>query len=133
MKRLSSYFIYLLFSFPILPLSVIYFNFNDILKGSAGSIFIVVVFLSITGWFVFFLSRARRVFYKDSSIYAYRLFSKEFMVIDKDNIGGISPFLPLNPSIYALLYYNDKKDAKYIYFIRNPFCSDFSNILDEFN
>src|ERR1700739_1470101 len=105
MKRLSSYSIYLLFGFPLLPLTVIYFNMNDILKGNVGSIFVVLVFLGISAWFVFFLSRSRRVFYKESSIYIYNLFSKQFKVIDKDNIGGVWPLVSLNPTIYTLVYY----------------------------
>jgi F0F1-type ATP synthase assembly protein I len=73
------------------------------------------------------------VFYKDSTLYIYDLFSSKTILLNKDIVGGLSSYLPLSVFIYKIVYYDANNNAKYIYFIKNFLCSDFDAIIDEFN
>ena len=133
MDRLSSFAIYLIIGGMLLfPVVVITDNVDFILKPTAGTAFISILFLGLGVWFVFFINRSKRVYYKDSSLYIYNLFSRNFIIVNKDNC-SVERFLFYDPNIWKITYYNENKDAKYVYFIRNLLCDDFNDIIDKLN
>ncbi len=116
----------------LFPVVVITDNVDFILKPTAGTAFISILFLGLGVWFVFFINRSKRVYYKDSSLYIYNLFSRNFIIVNKDNC-SVERFLFYDPNIWKITYYNENKDAKYVYFIRNLLCDDFNDIIDKLN
>jgi hypothetical protein len=133
MNRLSSYSIYAFFCFPVLPIAVIYYNYSDILKVNSNGVFSTVFCLAAISYFSFFLSRSKRVFYENTSLYVYNLFSEKKIVLNKANVGGIGKYMFLTPLIWKILYYDENNNAKYVYFIRNALCPNFDDIVEQFN
>lgn len=133
MNRLSSYSIYAFFCFPVLPIAVIYDNYEDILKLNAFGIFLAVFSLAVTSYFCFFLSRSKRVFNENTSLYIYNLFSDKRVVLNKANVGGVRKYMFPTPLIWQILYYDENNNAKYVYFIRNALCPNFDDIVEQFN
>jgi hypothetical protein len=129
MKRLSSYFIYLFI--VVMPLGIIPLIISD--GFTRDDMQGYCIYLSLIIFLIFVTYHSKRVFYKNSSIYLYNLFSNKFSIINKEKIGGIDRLISYDPNSYKLLYYDDENNVKYIYFIRNNSLGDFSNIIDEIN
>jgi len=133
MKRLSSNLIYLTAITPIVGLvGLITEYINGDLRGSNFMLFIIV-FASVFAYLIYYISKSRRVYVKDSTLYIYSLFSNKHFIIDKDKFGNIERTQFMNFSHYQVLYYDDANNDKYIYFLKNWLLFDFSDIVDQLN
>jgi hypothetical protein len=132
MKRLSSYAIYIYVLVPLAPIFVLIESWDSIRKGEGDSILAVIVTFSFAIYFIYVLSRSKRVFYKEGNLYVYELFSNKMKILSKDNIGVIETFFPFSPFIWRIVYYNENMDRKVIFLIRNALCDNFDDIVEEF-
>ncbi|MBS1530591.1 MAG: hypothetical protein JSU01_09810 [Bacteroidetes bacterium] len=136
LKRLSSYIVYLIFAMPLVviigaPFAVMY----EGMPWAATFIFVLPL-----GFWGYFISKSKRVYYQDNSLYAYDLFSNNHRVITKDQLGSIERWSMVNDLIsqrlsnaYRILYYDENNNDKKIYFYGNWFLSDFNTIIDQLN
>jgi len=132
MKRLSSYAIYLFVPSPFAPIFILIESWELVIKGDGDSLLGLILFCFFAIYFIYVLSKSKRVFYKDGSLYVYGLFSNKMKILTKENVGGIETFFPFSPLIWRIVYYNENKNRKVIFFIRNAFCGNFAEIVDEF-
>lgn len=138
MKRLSSDSVYFsAFGFPfIIAFAVIAFwtNISNPKESIGSTIFIFIIFLSFIS-FAFYLSviKSKRIFYSESSIYAYNLFSKKFIHITKDELRYVGRFFFFDPRFWKIVYYDQNGNLKSIYFIKSMLLDDFDEIVDELN
>ena len=86
--------------------------------------------LALVSYWMFIVSRSKRVYYKETSLYIYDLFSSKVIVLTKAEIGGIFKLTPLS-GFYKIVFYDDNNNAKSIYFSQNQWLSGFSDIIDE--
>jgi len=84
-------------------------------------------------FWLFVFRRSKKVYYERGSLYIYDIFSSIPTIVHKDNIGSIDRVLFYDPRLFNLVFYDENKDAKYVYFSRNWFLSDFSEIIDKLN
>jgi len=132
MKRLHSYFGLYAFVFgaPIFSLAIIILACifaADVIWES----FIPVVPIML--YWLFTFRRWKKVYYERGSLYIYNLFSKSPIIVHKADIGGINKLMFYDPRFYKIVFYNENKEAKYVYFQRNWFLNDFSEIVEKFN
>ena len=118
-----------LFGPPILSLvAIVFWMYSD------GLIMpILILVLPLIMYWLFTFRRWKKVSYEKGSLYIYNPFSNEPIVVHKENIGGINRLMFYDPRFYKLVYYDENKDAKYVYFQRNRFLDDFSDIIDKIN
>ena len=132
MKRLSSYLglYFNVLGFPIFFIAIIA-TVSTIAREALApaSVFLAIVILV---W-LFTFRRWKGVYYKDGAIYIYDVFSNTPTVIEKDNIGEIIKPFGFGPNYYKLLYYDENKDAKYVWFQRNFWLDDFKDIISKIN
>lgn len=132
MKRLYSYFgLYgFVFGAPIFALGIIMltciFAIDEIWMA-----FIPVVPIML--YWLFTFRRWKKVYYERGALYIYNIFSKEPVVVHKENLGGINKFMFYDPRFYKIVFYDENKNTKYVYFQRNWLLSDFSDIIDKLN
>jgi len=93
--------------------------------------FIPVVPLML--YWLFTFRRWKKVYYESGSLYIYNLFSNNPTIVHKGDIGGINKLMFYDPRFYKITFYDENKDAKYVYFQRNWFLDDFSDIIDKLN
>lgn len=117
---------------PLAPIFVLIESWDSIRKGEGDSILAVIVTFSFAIYFIYVLSRSKRVFYKEGNLYVYELFSNKMKILSKDNIGVIETFFPFSPFIWRIVYYNENMDRKVIFLIRNALCDNFDDIVEEF-
>jgi hypothetical protein len=133
MIRLYSY--YGLYSFLLIPpvsavgITIWAININD---KATLIMYSIMASLVLLFWLVTF-RRCKRVYYENTSLYIYGPFSKENIIVRKDNIGGINRILSYDPRFYKIIYYDDNNDAHYVYFQRNWLLSNFNDIIDKLN
>jgi len=127
--RLSSNGVYLTF---VIPLVVIVFVPIGVVFEGMAPLF-SFVFLVPIGFWIYFISKARRVYYQDSSLYCYNLFSNKLQIITKDRLGNVDRWRVLDATNYKILYYDDDNNARTIYFMKNWFLPSFDTILDQLN
>ncbi|MGZ3755583.1 MAG: hypothetical protein ACXVAY_08095 [Mucilaginibacter sp.] len=84
-------------------------------------------------YWLFTFRRWKKVYYERGSIYIYNIFSKNQTIVHKEDIGGINKLMFYDPRFYKIVFYDENKDAKYVYFQRNWLLNDFSDIIDKFN
>ncbi|HEY9001145.1 MAG TPA: hypothetical protein VIM89_07320 [Mucilaginibacter sp.] len=118
------------FGGPIFSLVVIVFMCTD--SSGSSMVFLVPVLPMMLYW-LFTFRHWKKIYYENESLYIYNVFSKEPIVVQKENIGGINKVIFYNPNFYKLVYYDENKDAKYVYFYRNGALDDFSDLIDKIN
>jgi hypothetical protein len=84
-------------------------------------------------YWLFTFRRWKKVYYEGESLYIYNLFSNDPIVVHKENLDGINRLMFYDPRFYKIVYYDENKDAKFIYFQRNWFLDDFTGIIDKLN
>jgi hypothetical protein len=138
MKRLSSYGVYLLgavFPFAIIFVVKIFMDYISDPKGNLViGISMLIVIIGIYLFIIyFFLIKSKRLFYVDSSVYAYNLFSKNFTLINKSKIQFIGRMIYFDPVFWKIIFEDQHGELKSIYFMRNMLNGDFDEIVDELN
>jgi len=84
-------------------------------------------------YWLFTFRRWKKVYYDRGSLYIYNIFSKAPLIVHKENIGGVNKLMFYDPRFYKIVFYDENKDAKYVYFQKNLFLSDFSETIDKLN
>lgn len=117
-----------IFGGPIFSLTA--FIFTYIYSYSTLMLVLIPVGPIMLYW-LFTFRRWKKVYYERGALYIYNPFSNDPIIVHKDNIGGINRLMFYDPRFYKIVYYDENKDAKYVYFQRNWFLDDFSNIIDK--
>jgi hypothetical protein len=94
---------------------------------------VLIPVVPIMLYWLFTFRRWKKVYYERGALYIYNIFSNDLIVVHKDNIGGINRIMFYDPRFYKIVYYDENKDAKSIYFQRNWFLDDFTDIIDKLN
>jgi hypothetical protein len=84
-------------------------------------------------YWLFTFRRWKKVYYERGSLYIQDVFSSNQIIVHKENIGSINRLMSYDPRFYKIVYYDENKDAKSVYFQRNLFLSNFSDIIDKLN
>ncbi|MDP9076551.1 MAG: hypothetical protein M3O71_03930 [Bacteroidota bacterium] len=82
-------------------------------------------------YWLFTFRRWKKVYYERGSIYIYNLFSNTPTIVHKEDIGGIDKLMFYDPRFYRIIFYNENKDAEFVYFQRNWLLDDFGDIVDK--
>ena len=117
------------FGLPIFSLvAVVFWMYPD---GLIMPVWVLVLPLIL--YWLFTFRRWKKVCYEHGALYIYNVFSNDPIVVQKENIGGVNRLMFYDPRFYKIVYYDENKDAKYVYFQRNSFLSDFNDIIDKLN
>ena len=120
----------MIFGGPIFSLAGVIFMY---IFSNSTTMLVLIPVLPIMLYWLFTFRRWKKVYYERGALYIYDLFSNDPIVVHKDNIGGINRIMFYDPRFYKIVYYDENKDAKYVYFQRNWFLDDFTDILDKLN
>ena len=129
MTRLSAYLTYL---FPTGALMLLINIIHDAIFGidSAPECITMIAILGVV--YTFYISKFRRVYFQNSLIYTYNLFSQKPLILTRESIISIRLIAYNLPLIYVVFYYNEARHKKYLIFLRNMFCENFKEIVEEF-
>lgn len=100
---------------------------------SGSSMVFLIPVVPIMLYWLFTFRRWKKVYYERGALYIYNIFSNDPIVVQKENIGGINKLMFYNPRFYKIVYYDGNEDAKYVYFQRNWFLDDFTDIIYKLN
>lgn len=132
MKRLYSYLMYVgLVGLPIgfigfavdanrhFKLTWDYFFSNDL---------ILLIFLA--GIFYSYY-KLKRVYFMNSSLYIYNIFSNKYEIVNRQNLITVGRFIPFDPLSYKISYVNSKGSTKTIIFMKNLFLFDIKGVFEK--
>ncbi len=132
MKRLNSY--YGLYGAVLMPPGIAVILIATIgIDGWQGAPFplLFLPVLILACWLNF--RRFKKVYYDNGTIYLYNAFSDDPTIVEKENIAEIRKPGYFSSNYYRLIYYNENKDTKSVWFYRNWLLSDFNQVVDEIN
>lgn len=128
MIRLSSYLIYpiIIIGFPLIVFGTLWVNFN---YHNPSMYYTLFGGLFIIGWLIYLALKSRRVFYEDSILYIYSLFTARQDTVTRQNIiefkeayhgsngrGGL---------FYLVSYRDNNGQTNTIRFLKNFMLADF--------
>ena len=134
MLRLSSYSVYIfLFIIPAFFIVIVVAILTD---GEPKELLYTLFYAPLFAFWVYVIYQSKRIYYKESELYLFGLFSNKVEVVKKDQGASIEKrnlSLFRDTGTYKLTYWVSNDKVKTIWFAVNSFLDNPNEIIDKIN